>query len=36
MDLLSDNRARASAKFEGKILRKMKKRAKVKILPEKR
>ena len=32
MDLLSDNRARARAKFEGKILRKMKKRAKVKIM----
>ena len=36
MDLLSDNRARARAKFEGKILRKMKKRAKVKMLPEKK
>ena len=36
MDLLSDNRARARAKFEGKIIRKMKKRAKVKMLPEKK
>ena len=36
MDLLSDNRAGARAKFEGKILRKMKKRAKVKIWSEKR